>query len=243
MKVSLLHWGNKLYESCYPLYLPLYVIYKALSDRAERRLFRRFVQPGMTVVDVGGNIGIYTRYFARLIGPIGKVHTFEPSPRNFEHLKENTRDWSNVLLNHAAVGENSGVIKLFISDEMNVDHRTFDSGDGRRSIEVPVMALDNYFKPGKKVDFIKIDVQGYEWSVLQGAKRVLTENADLKILMEFWPWGLKKASAEPSDVLDFFSSLGFQVSRVYDDRLEPFPSGNSLDAANPNDYCNLLIHK
>jgi len=243
MKISLLHWGNKLYERCYPLYFPLYVIYKVLSDRAERRLFRRFVQPGMTVVDVGGNIGIYTRYLARLIGPTGRVHTFEPSPSNFEHLKENTRGLSNVLLNHAAVGEHNGVIKLFISDEMNVDHRTFDSGDGRRSIEVSVTALDDYFEPGKKVDFIKIDVQGYEWSVLQGAKRVLKENADLKILMEFWPWGLKKASCEPSHILDFFSSLGYRVCRVTNDGVEAFHGAASLDTTNPNDYCNLLIQR
>lgn len=243
MKTNLMRLGNKLYERCYPIYFPLYAAYKAFSDRAERRLFRQLVQPGMTVVDVGGNIGIYTRYFAKLNGPTGRVHSFEPGPSNFEHLKENTRGLANVALNHAAVGERNGVIKLFISDELNVDHRTFDSGDGRRSIDVPVVSLDDYFKPGEKVDFIKIDVQGYEWSVLQGARRVLAENADVKILVEYWPWGLKKAAAEPSDLLNLFKSLGFRISKVSDSGTEAFDGGSSLDSTNPNEYCNLLVHK
>jgi FkbM family methyltransferase len=243
MKTSLLHLGNKLYESCYPLYFPLYSAYKAFSDKVERSLFRQMVKPGMTVVDVGANIGIYTRFFASLTGKDGRVHSFEPGPANFDHLKENTRGLLNVSLNHAAVGEHNGVIKLFISDELNVDHRTFDSGDGRKSIDVPVLSLDDYFKPGQRVDFIKIDVQGYEWSVLQGARRVLEENVDVKILMEYWPWGLKKSSSEPSDVLDFFKSLGFQISRVTSKGTEDFDGGATLDQTNINDYCNLILHR
>jgi FkbM family methyltransferase len=243
MKTSLLRLGNKLYERCYPVYFPLYATYKALSDRAERQLFREFVRPGMTVVDVGGNIGIYTRCFAGLAGPSGRVHSFEPGPANYAHLKENTRRLANVVINHAAVGERNGVIKLFMSDELNVDHRTFDSGDGRRSVEVPVVSLDDYFKPGQKVDFIKIDVQGYEWNVLQGARRVLAENADLKILVEYWPWGLRKAAAKPSDLLRLFKSLGFRINKVSDGASEPFDGGTDLDPDNPNHYCNLLVHK
>lgn len=243
MKTSLLRLGNKLYERCYPVYFPLYAAYKVLSDQAERKLFRQYVRPGMTVVDVGGNIGIYTRYFSGLAGPGGQVHSFEPGPVNFGHLEENTRRLANVVINHAAVGERNGVIKLFMSDELNVDHRTFDSGDGRASVDVPVVSLDEYFKPGQKADFIKIDVQGYELNVLQGARRVLSENADLRILVEYWPWGLKKAAAEPADLLNLLGSLGFRINKVSDDASEPFDGGRGLDPDNPNDYCNLLVYK
>ena len=243
MKTSLLKLGNKLYESCYPVYFPLYVAYKALSDRPERRLFRQIIQPGMTVVDVGGNIGIYTRYFSGLAGSAGRVHSFEPGPANFQRLKENTVNLRNVSINHAAVGERNGTIKLFISDELNVDHRTFDSGDGRKSVDVPVQTLDEYFKPGQPVDFIKIDVQGYEWSVLQGAQRVLTENPNVKILLEYWPWGLIKASADPSDLLKMFNSMGFRISKVSDGGAEPFNNISDLDPTSPSDYCNLLVQR
>lgn len=175
MKSNLFRLANKLYEHCYTAYYPLYAVWKAFSDRRERALLRRLIRPGMTVVDIGANIGIYTRFFSELAAASGRVHAFEPAPSNYKRLQENTEHFANVSLKQAAVGDRSGTIRLFVSDELNVDHRTFDSGDGRKEIDVPVVSLDEYFTAGHRVDLIKIDVQGYELSVLQGAKRVLAE--------------------------------------------------------------------
>jgi hypothetical protein len=149
---------------------------------------------------------------------------------------------SNASLNHAAVGDRRGTIKLYVSDEMNVDHRTFDSGDGRQSIDVPILSLDDYFHLGQGVDFIKIDVQGYELSVLQGAKRILSENRDIKILMEFWPYGLSKASVSPADVIILLKSLGFSIRTTGSPsrRLLTMPD---LDPARIGDYCNLIVSR
>jgi len=58
MKNKLFRLANKLYEHCYPAYYPLYAVWKALSDRRERALLRQLIQPGMTVIDVGANIGV-----------------------------------------------------------------------------------------------------------------------------------------------------------------------------------------
>ncbi|KXW55840.1 FkbM family methyltransferase [Ferrovum sp. PN-J185] len=243
MKKSLLHFGNRLYYVCYPVYSPLYTIYKVFSDRSERKFFRYVIKPGMNVVDVGSNIGIYTKYFSKLVGDLGSVHSFEPDPLNFKRLKENSRKFVNASLNHAAVGESNGTIKLYISDKLNVDHRTFDSGDGRRSIDVPVIALDSYFSPGQRVDFVKIDVQGFEWSVFQGAKRILTENKNIKILMEYWPWGLKKASSDHLSLIEFIESLGFNIFKISKKGIEKFNIDIDLDVENENDYINLIIYR
>jgi FkbM family methyltransferase len=243
MKTALFHLGNKLYEHCYPAYYPLYSAWKAFSDRAERKLLKQILQPGMTVADVGANIGIYTRFFAAQLGGHGRVHAFEPGPANFKHLQKNTRRLSNASLNHAAVGEHNGTIKLFISDELNVDHRTFDNGEGRDSIDVPMVSLDDYFSPGQRVDLIKLDVQGYEMSVLSGAQRILTENADIKLLMEFWPYGLKQAGVKPMDLLDFFKSRGFHIKLVAKTLSADLDDEIRCTPADPGYYCNLLIRK
>lgn len=243
MKTALFQLANKLYEHCYPAYYPMYSAWKAYSDRAERKLLKQILRPGMVVADVGANIGIYTQFFATQLGSNGQVHAFEPGPANFEHLQENTRHLSNATLNHAAVGEHNGTIKLFISDELNVDHRTFDSGEGRGSIDVPVVSLDEYFSPGQQVDLIKLDVQGYEMSVLLGAQRILSENAGVKILMEFWPYGLKQASVAPSAVLDFFKARGFRVQQISHSGESEFVDADRLNPDNVNDYCNLLIRR
>lgn len=240
MKNHLFRLANKLYEHCYPAYYPLYASWKAISDRRERTLLRQLIQPGMTIIDVGANIGIYTRFFSKLTGKSGCIHAFEPAPSNFKRLKENVGHLANVSLNNTAIGNRSGVIQLYISDELNVDHRTFDSGDGRNEIDVPVVSLDEYFALGQHVDLIKIDVQGYELSVLQGAKRVLKENSNVKVIMEFWPYGLMKASVIPSEVLELIHSLGFEI-RTTRDPVGSLFDGSALNPMKIDHYCNLVL--
>ena len=202
---------NKLYKHFYSLYYPLYDLWKTVSDKYERDLLEKLIKPGMNIVDVGANVGVYTKFLSMLTGKTGKVYAFEPDPLNFIRLQNHVRYINNVLIKNAAIGAQSGSANLYISDDLNVDHRTFDSGDGRKKITVPLLSLDDYFPPGKRIDLIKIDVQGYEMSVLMGAKRLLRENTDIKILMEFWPYGLIKASVNPSEMIEFIHSFGFKI--------------------------------
>ena len=104
---------------------------------------------------------------------------------------------------------------------------------------MPLVSLDDYFCPGSPVDFIKIDVQGYEHSVLRGAQRVLKENRGIRVLMEFWPYGLFKAGVTPSDVLNFIAACGLirAVRGAQGLRFDP----GSLDPGNVKHYCNLLL--
>src|SRR5262249_43705184 len=159
----LLSVANKLYENAFPIYRPVYAAYKAYADRAERHLLKTILFPGAVVVDVGANIGIYSVFLSQCVGPTGLVYSFEPAPANFKRLCNATRSFSNVRLSQAAVGEHSGEAKLYISDKLNVDHRTYKAnGDSRRAVPTEMVALDDYFKPGQRVDLIKIDIQGYE---------------------------------------------------------------------------------
>jgi FkbM family methyltransferase len=206
--------ANVLFSRGYPLYRPLYSGWKAFADRDERRFLRTVLKPGMTVVDVGANIGIYTRFFAREIGDTGHVHAFEPARQNFLRLEATVRGLGNVVANHAAVGARSGTTMLFLSDQLNVDHRTFDIGDGRAGVAVKQVALDDYFPAATRIDVMKVDVQGFELQVLRGASRLMTKNTGLTILMEFWPYGLAQASTRAHDLIDFARGLGFSVRPI-----------------------------
>jgi len=168
--------GNKAYEYAFPIYRPLYGAYKAYGDRAERQLLKKILFPDAIVVDAGANIGIYSQFLSCCVGRTGAVHAFEPSPENFKRLRAAIRKLSNVHASQAAVGEYSGRSRLYISDNLNVDHRAYPTeGDARRALQIEMMALDDYFKPGERVDLIKSDIQGYELHALQGAKRILEE--------------------------------------------------------------------
>ena len=231
--------GNRVYEHAFPIYRLCYRTFKAYTDRAERQLLRSTLPAGAVVVDAGANIGIYSQFLSRCVGPTGVVHSFEPSPGNFRRLQSATRNLANVRLSQAAVGECSGRSKLHLSDKLNVDHRTYTSeGDSRRAVPIDIIALDDYFKPGQRVDLIKMDIQGYELHALRGANRVLADNPSAKLIFEFWPYGLKQAGANWIDLIATLESKNMTVCQVTTHGLTPFRSESVRES--PDWYVNLF---
>jgi FkbM family methyltransferase len=183
--------------------------------------------PGAVVVDAGANIGIYSEFLSRCVGSNGVVYSFEPSPDNFKRLRSATRNLSNVHVCQAAVGELSGKSELYLSDKLNVDHRAYVAEeDSRRAIPIEMVALDDYFEPGKSIDLIKIDIQGYELHALRGAKRVLRENPEIKLLLEFWPYGLKQAGTRWEEVIEMLRDFGMDLVLVNKKILTPFDAAD-----------------
>jgi len=135
---------------------------------------------------------------------------------------------------HAAVSEKSGTLQLYVADTLNVDHHTYDAGEGRRAVNVPAIAIDDYMKPGERVDVIKMDIQGAEMSALLGARRVLIESSRIELLLEYWPFGLTRAAVEPKQFVRFLVDLGFDIEIIGhgSKRLQEIGSG-------PGDYCNV----
>jgi FkbM family methyltransferase len=234
--------ANKVYQRAFPIYRPLYAAYKTYADRAERKLLRKILFQGAVVADVGANIGIYSQFLSRCVGPGGSVHSFEPSPDNFRRLSAVTRDLRNMRLTQAVVGERSGECKLYVSDKLNVDHRAYEAdGDSRRAIPIQMVALDDYFKPGQRVDLIKMDIQGYELHALRGAQRVLQENPGINLLLEFWPAGLAQAGVGWEEVVETLQRLNMNLTVVRTCGLVPF---DARDVRNDISwYMNVFAHR
>ena len=186
-------------------------MYKRRTDAHIIEIYRRAIKPGTTVVDIGSNVGFYAALFSHLVGERGKVICFEPDPINFSHLRETTRNFANVSLHNLAIGENNCRLKLFLSEKMNVDHRTYDAGDGRPAIEVDCVALDSFFPKEQSIDALKIDIQGFDYYAVRGMKETLHRCPRLTMVGEFWPFGLQKAGVQPREYLAFVRELGFKV--------------------------------
>jgi FkbM family methyltransferase len=215
--------GNKVYERYFPVYHLLYRSFKRYTDRAERKLLRRMLFAGAVAVDAGANVGIYSQFLARCVGSTGVVHSFEPSPENFRRLQSATRRLANVRVSQAAVGEHTGKSTLYLSDKINVDHRTYTTeGESRDAVSVDIIRLDDYFKPGQRVDLIKMDIQGYELHAFRGAERVLQENPCINLLLEFWPWGLEQAGVHWEELIDMLHGFNMDVTVVRPSGLAPF---------------------
>ncbi len=134
----------------------------------ERKLLRRLLGPGMTVVDVGANIGYYLLLFEQAVGSTGKVVCSEPSVENLPELRANIEGngFGNVVLHEVALGAEDGEVRLRSGVNSGVV-------EGRAGGEytVPLRRLDSLVD--ERVDLLKIDVEGYEGQVLSGATALL----------------------------------------------------------------------
>jgi FkbM family methyltransferase len=203
---------NRLYKLCSSIYRPIYFAYKYWSDREKIGLIRAYVTPGMKVLDVGANIGFYTILLSKLVGKGGIVYAFEPDEDNFKFLERLTKKHANVKPVNAACGEKSGVTYLYKSKEMNIDHQVYDSGESRDKIPVKMVALDDYLKEEKqRIDFVKIDVQGYDCHVFRGMKETIARSKEMLVIGELWPYGLKKAGSSAEEYLSEVKRRGFDV--------------------------------
>jgi len=195
------------------VYRALYSAYKALTDRRERALYARCIRPGMTVADVGANIGVNTALFADLVGPGGAVHAFEPAPENFARLSAALRGLAHVTPVQAAVAEAGGERALYLSPDLNVDHRLYDPGDGRRKVTIRSVALDDYFAD-RAVGFVKIDIQGFECQALRGMRRVLAQPGCRGVMFEYFPAGWHAAGGDWAQAAGLLAGLGYRLRTI-----------------------------
>lgn len=205
-----------------------------IFESLETELVANTVQPGETIVDVGANIGYYTLQFARLVGESGHVYAFEPDSRNFELLARNVSQngYQNVTLIQKAVSDQTGTTRFYRNPTNLGDHRIYDSGDSRECVDVSTVSLDEFFgEAGPSVDFVKVDVQGAEASVLRGMTKLVERNPELRIVSEFWPRGLHLAGDNASDYLKELSRLGFDVEVIDEStrRIAPLDAAELLE--------------
>jgi FkbM family methyltransferase len=223
---------------------------REIYEPLETKLLLERLKPGQTFVDIGANIGYYTLLAARQVGPQGKVYAFEPDTENFKLLQKNIEinGYSNVTLIAQAVSNQSGEAKLYLNPLNLGDHRLVDTKDGRASISIQQVALDDYFKQLETLPhFIKMDIQGAESGALAGMKELLARCASLILVTEFGPEGLRRFGADPKDYLTALTLAGFKISEIS----EKTGALQSLDLkelpnrypAGDEGYTNLLCEK
>jgi len=171
----------------------------------------------MQAIDIGANIGFYTALLSRKVGNEGSVYAFEPHSMNYRRLLNATKKFKNVKAFDYAIGEKSGRIKLYLSDELNVDHQSYDIGEGRKYSEVECYALDDFFDSEFKANFIKIDIQGYDFHAMKGMDAILERSDKIAILGELWPYGLLKSGSSPKEYMDYLKNKGFVVQYFTND--------------------------
>ncbi|MEM6405582.1 MAG: FkbM family methyltransferase [Pseudomonadota bacterium] len=164
-------------------------------------------------MECGGHIGYISIYFSNLVGNTGKVTIFEPGSNNISYLKDNTEKIHNIKFIEAAVGESNGEVQFYeenLSGQNNSIVKDFDGLKenmnnafikvSKETRMVKLISLDSYFCEQKNISFIKIDIEGYEWQAICGAKKLISTQKPILMI---------EVLSSKQEIFDFFYSMNY----------------------------------
>ncbi|MHB8502165.1 MAG: FkbM family methyltransferase [Candidatus Acidiferrales bacterium] len=215
------------------------------------------------ILDIGANIGYTARVFASAINkranaktqPPAKVYAFEPDLASFGTLEEIVRRkklGDAVEIFNLAVGSADGSLAFWHNEEHSADHRVateqFKSARpaGEKITKVAVTSVDSLVAARhlQSISFIKIDVQGYELAVCEGMRGTLEKFPAVCIAFEYAPTSMRELGFEPSALLDFFRSAGYQLHILTRAATTLAPDNRAIElAAERSGYVDVLCSK
>lgn len=195
--------------------LAMYLSLHGHFEPGSEKLFCNLLREGMTVIDVGANLGIYTLHALRAGC---KVYSYEPTPSTYDLLNQNIKVNGFLESNRAttincAVGDSDKTVTFSICKGISGHNHIASEEDVDNIIKVPVVSLDNRHK-SEKIDFIKIDIEGAEYEALKGMRDIIKNNPDIMLLIEFAPSLIKRAGNEPKDLLKLIYEYGLIIQKI-----------------------------
>jgi len=218
---------NRLGQSYQPLSLPEYRYMRNGNPEVNVSLLvERLLQEGMTVVDVGANHGLFSMEAAHFVGSTGRVYAFEPTPELYAHLRKHleVNHLKNVYLLEKAVGSFDGNAKLRVHHECT-GLNSLASQDlvwqgsiliADQVINVPICKLDTvvHSKNISHIDILKIDVEGFELEVLQGARLILVNQLVKYIILEIAECHQQNSGLKIDSLLTFLDELEYSIHLI-----------------------------
>lgn len=236
-----------------------YIMDLQLSEHMQRRIFwmgyynedivrllERTLNPGMTFVDIGANVGEISLFAAKQVGIDGHVFAFEPVDKIASKLDRHIQlnQLAQISVQRFALGDAAAEsIPIYASHGQN----SSDNNEGLGSIytdnngeaplqNVPMIALDGWLikNPISRLDLIKIDIEGAEYACLRGATECLSRFRP-KIIIEIQDFSARRAGHAASDILDFLSGFNYEFYRI-----ERGGTLTALTSANLGSFQNVL---
>lgn len=194
-------------------------------ERSELSFFQEYCRGGMTFVDIGANIGLYTALGMHQLDPTGRIVTFEPHPHAYQFLEKNIG--ANAPAHGAgprvdafnlAAAPQPGRQELRLNPENHADNRLYQGTyqgkpENWQTLPIEGRPVDDVLAELaiEEVNFVKIDIQGYEQKAISGFQHTLARSKDVFLMSEFWPKGLKEAGGSAKEYLQLLVDLGFRL--------------------------------
>ncbi len=200
------------------------------------KLTTKELRNGMVCVDIGSNIGYYALLESKIVGKNGKIFAIEPSPENFNYLNNNLKlqNFSNTETHQIAIGNQDGTAKLTVGNKSNhskviTEYQTIPNG--LDVISVPIKKLDTFVQEQNisKIDFVRMDVEGFELNVIEGMKNVLRK---LRPMIQVEVHKKFLGAKNTKKLLEIFKDEGYDIKHYVPKDMEyPF-IGNMKDVKN-----------
>lgn len=205
------------------------------DNEIDLKIVRHLINPGDLVVDIGANIGLYTLFLSRFVGEQGCVYSIEPVPITFKLLSHNVKklQLNNVKLFNCGISDKNGSAVMEVPEYLSGGENFYqahiiDNGNKHTSLrqfEVNLKTLDSLlFDSTKKVNFVKIDAEGYEYQVVKGSKLIISKSK---------PACLIEVSGDPEDeksnafaLFNFFREEGYQPYWFDGDKIHKYSKGD-----------------
>ncbi|MBD2501916.1 FkbM family methyltransferase [Anabaena azotica] len=222
------------------------IYYQKFSEPETADFFLRFLRPGMVMFDIGAHIGEYTLLAAKRVGASGQIYAFEPQSHLFPILSQSVEmnGLTQVVLNCVAVSDYIGEIEFQILGEPTLSsiRKPILPQQPTKIVSVPCTSLDGYWlNQQRKIDLIKVDVEGAEKFVLQGATKLLNlppQQAPIWVF-EYAPNSYADFGYQPDEILQLLKQYGYEVYQ--------YCGAGNIATFNPNanlpDIINLIATK
>ncbi len=218
------------------------------EDRGQVRLLKELLKPNDVFFDIGANIGVISLIAANILSE-GYVHAFEPSEHHLQKLLRNIRanGFQNLQVNPFGLSDEEAVHELYLPVEQenqirNTGRATVNEIENEdedfKKETIETRTLDSYVeeKGVNRIDFMKIDVEGEELSVLRGGRETI-DRLEPDVTMELNRNHLDRAGARPQEVLSFWNEHHYSVFRIgYDGEIIPVENTAQLET-HQNLYC------
>jgi len=165
------------------IYIKLYLLYKSKIESFDLEFLKNYLKGTITVIDVGSNVGYFTISIAKYLDSTSKILSIEPSEQNIIRMKK--------VLKHRTIVQKIEIVKAGASDSNNVGYLKIDQKNPSNNqissikegcVEIKLLTLDSICSGIGDIGLVKIDVQGYELKVLQGATKLIAEQLPILLI-------------------------------------------------------------
>ena len=203
-----------------------------------KKHFKQLIKENDTVLDVGANIGFHSLYFAELVGDNGKVLAFEPIEVNFKALQANIalNSYEQIISINKALGNENRMLSIHIDTDAHNPGAFNLMEDGIKNTNIDCVKGDDYLINNniEKIDFIKVDVEGFELKVFKGLQETIKKFVPI-IVFEFDENYQSKLNSDHRAVFHFLAQFPYTFFNI-----DGYGNKNKVDINNPSGCSEIL---